>query len=205
MREIIIVRRASGQLVHAELHQDLSVDDLLLAERSWTGERASLMAELRRQSVPASQCPESLHWNWWDKARSLNFLGTTQFGIFCEGRWQALMMTKTVPLTARLAPDAGHPLVYVEFVETAPWNWKVPAIKRDREFLALGATLLKAAVGQSLDEEFHGRVGLHALPQSERFYVGIGMTRTVPDARKQNLVYFEFTRESASAFVKSEN
>ncbi len=201
MRTFLLPRRTGGEPADAELHDDLSVDDLFLAERSWTVERATMMAELRRRGVPARGWPESLHWNWWKKAGDLELLGTKQFGIFCEGRWQALMMTKTVPHTARLAPDQGRPLVYVDFVEAAPWNWKVPSIDREREFLALGATMLKAAVAQSLEEEFHGRVGLHALPQAERFYLDLGMTRTGPDARKQHLVYFEFTRASAGAFV----
>lgn len=201
MRKIRIPRRGVDQPVESELHDDLSVEDLFLAERSWTVERASIMAELRRRGVPREDWPESLHWNWWKKAGDLRLLGTTQYGIFCEGRWQALLMAKTVPYTARLAPDKGKPLVYVDFVEAAPWNWKVPAIDQDREFLALGSTLLKAAVQQSLKEEFHGRVGLHALPKAETFYGGIGMTPLGADSQKQNLVYFEFSRENAQHFV----
>jgi hypothetical protein len=201
VRKIRIPHRGPTDLVEAELHDDLSVEDLFLAERSWTVERASIMAELRRRSVPRSEWPEPLHWNWWRKAEELELLGTTQLGIFCEGRWQALMMTKTVPYTARLAPDQGKPLVYVDYVEVAPWNWKIQAIDQDRDFLALGATLLKVAVVQSLKEEFHGRVGLHALPGAEKFYLDHGMVRLAPDAHKQNLVYFEFSRENAEHFV----
>jgi hypothetical protein len=201
VRKIWVPRRGVDQAVEAELHDDLSVEDLLLAERSWTVERANIMAELRRRSVPRDGWPESLHWNWLKKAGDLRLLGTTQFGIFCEDRWQALLMSKTVPYTARLAPDEGKPLVYVDFVEVAPWNWNVAPIDQHQEFKALGSTLLKAAVQQSLKEGFYGRVGLHALPKADMFYRGIGMTTLGADAKKQNLNYFEFSGENAQHFV----
>lgn len=201
MREIRILRRKVDPPVNAELHEDMSVKDLFLAERSWTEDRNRILAELLRRSIPRSRWPQSLHWNWWTKARELKLLGTRQFGIFCEGRWQALMMTKTVPNTARLMPDVGRPLVYVDFLETAPWNWKHADIEQERHFLALGPALLKVAVEQSMQEEFRGRVGLHALEQSEDFYETIGMTRMASDPQKEGLVYFEFTRENAEQFV----
>ena len=201
MIAIRIPRRNSLELVDAELHNDLSVDDLLLAERSWTVERAAIMAQLRRHAVPTSEWPESLHWNWSAKAAELLLISATQHGVFCEGRWQALMMTKTVPSTARLPPDTGKPIVYVDFVETAPWNWRVSAISQDRAFLALGATMIRAAVFQSRKEGFRGRVGLHSLRQSELFYTSIGMNRVGVDSNKQRLAYFEFTRENAERFL----
>jgi hypothetical protein len=63
-----------------------------------------------------------------------------------------------------------------------------------------GTLLIREAVLQSCREGFHGRVGLHALPQAEPFYEHCGMTRFGPHSNKQNLSYFEFNREQALRF-----
>jgi hypothetical protein len=107
-------------------------------------------------------------------------------------------LTKTATAVARLAPDRGKPLVYLDFIEVAPWNWVIPEIGRGGRFRAVGSTLFWRAVKQSEEEGFHGRVGLHALPQAESFYEQhCGMTPVERDPSKQNLLYFELTREQA--------
>jgi hypothetical protein len=88
----------------------------------------------------------------------------------CENEWQGVMLTKTAPHFARLPEDKGKPLVYVDYLETAPWNWHVESIGWECRYKATGSILLRQAVIQSLDEGFHGRLGLHALPQAEGYY-----------------------------------
>ena len=66
----------------------------------------------------------------------------------------------------------------------------------------LGKRLVWAAVRASFDEGFHGRVGLHSLPQSEAFYEEkCGMVRVGEDPDYNSLVYFELTRELAAAIL----
>ena len=65
---------------------------------------------------------------------------------------------------ARLDPDKGKPLVYVDFVETAPWNAK--EFTSSPIYKGVGVRLIQAAARLSIDESFSGRVGLHSLPQS---------------------------------------
>src|SRR5690606_27231869 len=95
------------------------------------------------------------------------------------------------------------PLVYVDYLEIAPWNLRLPDIGQARRYRGVGGVLLREAILQSLDEGFHGRVGLHSLPQSERFYTDCGMTGMARDAAKQNLLYFEMTREAATRYMES--
>jgi hypothetical protein len=82
----------------------------------------------------------------------------------------------------------------------APWNLRV--LSNTPRFGGIGVRLIEAAVRLSLDEGFHGRVGLHSLPQSEAFYrdtcwmVGLGA-----DASYQDLPYYELTREQADEFL----
>lgn len=116
------------------------------------------------------------------------------------------MMTRMAWNMSRLPADQGKPLVYVDYLETAPWNWHLPHLGQEGEFTGLGGRLVHVAIHQSLAEGFHGRVGLHALPQAERFYERTcGMTRLGPDPDHQQLVYFEFSREQAAQFVASDS
>ena len=52
-------------------------------------------------------------------------------------------------------------------------------------------------------EGFKGRIGLHALPQSEGFYASkIGMTDMGKDPGYHDLRYFEMTAEQAENFIQ---
>jgi hypothetical protein len=66
----------------------------------------------------------------------------------------------------------------------------------------VGSRLVEVAIRRSMAEEFRGRVGLHSLPTSERFYLKTcGMTPVGRDPAKQNLLCCEFTPEQAEAFL----
>ncbi|MFO7904958.1 MAG: GNAT family N-acetyltransferase, partial [Pirellulaceae bacterium] len=83
-----------------------------------------------------------------------------------------------------------------------PWNWRIPELNREGEFRSIGSVLLWRAVRQSEEEGFHGRIGLHALPQAEPFYEKAGMESLGPDQNKQNLLYFELTRQGAQSLLQ---
>jgi hypothetical protein len=61
--------------------------------------------------------------------------------------------------------------------------------------------LMRTAVELSYDEGFHGRISLHALPQSEEFSRdNCEMHNCGPDASYEDLTYYEMTREHAARF-----
>lgn len=198
-----LIDAATNQEVEATIHIGLAESDLLLIERIWSPHRARLLHEVRLRGLPR---PQSIHWDWGNKASDLSFLATTAIGVFADSEWQAVMMTKTQPYVARYSPELGKPLVYVDYIEAAPWNWKIPAVSPiKRRLKPCGAVLMREAIEQSLREEFGGRVGLHALGQAEAFYeLDCGMTRFGPDAKKEGLAYFEFTREQADRYLTGE-
>ena len=167
---IEIQRRSDGEFVGATLFEGIAAADLLVVEATWSSERSLVMQQLLAASVPRDRRPQSLHWNWASKASQLGLLAATGFGVACEQRWEGVMLTKTAPYTTRLASDRGRPLVYIDFIEVAPWNWVIPEIGQLGQFRLVGSTLFWRAVKQSEEEGFYGRVGLHALPQSEAFY-----------------------------------
>lgn len=190
-------------MVAVELHDALRRADLELIERSWASDRARIMADLLRADVARRAWPESLHWDWSRKASELDLLALRGFGIFCERAWQGAMMTRTVGHRAKLVEDRNKPLVYIDFLEAAPWNWRVAPIGQERRLKGVGVVLMREAVSQSIDEGFHGRVGLHALPQAEQFYSRVcGMTRVEEEPGAGPLVYFEFTRAQGRAFLQ---
>lgn len=185
--------RAGGAFVEATLLDGMSPPDLLVVEAEWLAERSLVMQELLRSGVPRSAWPQSIHWDWRRKAPQLKLLESSGFGITCEKNWQGVMLTKTASHFATLAPDKGKPLVYIDYLEVAPWNWRIPEVGRSGRYRGIGPALFWRAVRQSAEEGFNGRVGLHSLPQAEPFYAKCGMVRLGTDPRKQNLAYYELS------------
>ena len=198
---IEIVDCQSRQPIAAWLHDELGALDLLDAEIVWTPERMKSVARMLRAGVPEQDLPQHSHWNWWNKAYELNMLATGGFGIHCDGQWQGLMMTTTVGHAARLPDQLDKPLVYLKYLESAPWN--VQAFVQTPKYGAIGTRLLEAAVRLSVAEGFGGRVGLHALPNptTERFYQRRGLIGLGPDAHMEDLPYYEFSSTAAIAFL----
>jgi len=91
------------------------------------------------------------------------------------------------PLGARPA------LVYISFLEVAPWN-RIGI--RDRRYKGLGQLMLCFASQRSLQLGFDGRIGLHALPAAEAFYRRLGFDAPVCPNEYREL-YFELGPEGA--------
>lgn len=189
---IQIVRRSDGILVNAQLLSNLKATDLLMVERQWESSRQSLHQRLLGSSIDRRRWPQSLHWDWKSKAQLLGQLAIGGYGIVESSEWQAVCLVDCVSYHSRLAGQLGKPLVYLDFIEIAPWNWNIPELGQNGTYGACGMILFDRVVERSIDEGFRGRVGLHALPQAEAFYQDkCGMTPLGKDASKQDLMYFE--------------
>ena len=203
-RVIQLLEPPENKLVEAKLIDTLKPHDLELVERAWTPERDRLLREYLLRGIDRRAYPQSLHWRWDKKARHLRELQARATGILVGDAWQGVMLTKSATQFARLQPDRGKPLVYIDYIEAAPWNLNLPDIGQQRRYRGVGPVLVREAILQSQREGFHGRLGLHSLPQSEHFYTGCGMTGVERDAAKQNLLYFEMTREAATRYMENE-
>ncbi len=195
-----IQSRATGEAHEATLVEGMLANDLLLLEGEWKPDKSQIMQALLVKGTNRAEWPQSLHWDWARKAPQLLRLDSKGFGIFFDKQWQGAMMTKTIPYLSRIkGKDEGKPLLYIDFIEVAPWNWSIPEIGRLGRFKLVGTNLFIRAVRQSEEEGFHGRIGLHSLPQSVPFYTGaFNMTLLGPDPTKQNLLFLELTRENAA-------
>ncbi|MEX1231445.1 MAG: hypothetical protein WEB58_14455 [Planctomycetaceae bacterium] len=200
--EVAIIDRRTGNPVMAILHKELDEFELIDVEIVWAPARLQALRELRLNGIPATDLPQHVHWNWAVKAvQNSNLLAFQSFGIEADGIMQGLMTVCLAGNVSRLDPDKGKPLVYVEFVETAPWNSKEFAVTPT--YKGVGLRLIQAAVRLSLDEGFSGRIGLHALPQSKHFYTNAcEMQALGPDERYGYLAYFELTAVKAVEFLK---
>ena len=126
-------------------------------------------------------------------------LGFTSFAIEANGETQGLMILNLMEL-CRLPCQEDKHLVYIEYLETAPWNRAT--LTNKRRFKGVGPVLVSVAIQVSIQEEFDGRIGLHSLPQSDGWYKNrCGMEDLGPDSHKQNLRYYEMTARQAKTFV----
>jgi len=200
---IYLLEAAGGDGVEAELRDAIEEEQLADWQTVWQPALVAVLAELRARGVPMVEWPQSRHWDWRRKAAEVRgLLAFRGFSVVCGGVTQGLMridLTKA----ARLPTQKGRSLVYVDYLEAAPWNR--PELTRSPRYRGVGTALITAAVELSLQEGFKGRIGLHSLPQADRFYgEKCGMADLGPDPSYQRLRYFEVTPEQARAFLGGE-
>ncbi len=195
---------AAGTEVEAELRDAIEEAQLVDWQTKWQPALIAVLQDLARQRVPMAQWPQNLHWDWRAKmAQVARLLAFSGFSVVCVGVTQGLMRVD-LNKHAREPSQKGKPLVYVDYLEVAPWN-RVD-LGRPARYRGVGTALLTAAVALSLQEDFKGRIGLHSLPQADGFYRDrCGMTDLGPDPHYQGLRYFEMTPEQARTFLDEEN
>ncbi len=196
---IAIIERATTNPVIATLHKELSELEVIDVEIVWAPERLRVLRELR---VKGAALPEHIHWNWAVKAaQNSGLLSYQSYGIEASGKMQGLMMVCLDGHHARLKPDNGKPLIYIDYIETAPWNSK--EFTPTPTYKGVGLRLVQVASRASVQEGFSGRVGLHSLPQSRPFYTtACEMQALGPDASYGNLEYFELSAAKAASLLK---
>ena len=124
----------------------------------------------RMLKVLRGEKPEHFHWEWDNKASYVkDLLAYDFFAIECQGVIEGLMLTESVAHRAELPPDQGKPILYIEFIETAPSSTIV--LSDLPHYRGVGTRLMEGAIQHSMELEFEGRVGLLALSQAEQYYI----------------------------------
>jgi hypothetical protein len=177
---------------------DANIDAVILP--AMTAEQVVTVEVLwrpHRQSVGG----EHSHWDWALKTGRLAIPRSHIVGVECRGAVEGMALIFERGYHARLPPDGGGPLVYVDFIEAAPWNLR--SFPTGQRYAGVGLALMRFAVEKSIELGFGGRVGLHSLPQSERFYaVSCGMLGGEVDFGYYGLRYYEFTQTLGTAFLE---
>lgn len=199
---VFLLNVATGALEPADLLDAITDKQLADWEAEWVPELFKALQKLNRAGVQRANWPQSRHWDWRRKASRLQeMLAHPGFSIVSGGVTQGMMLADVTTKRCRLASQVGKNLVYVSFVENAPWN-RTELFNPPR-YRGVGSILMRAAIELSKEHEFKGRLGLHSLPQANSFYANTcGMTDLGPDLAYQGLRYFEMTPEQAEAFVK---
>jgi hypothetical protein len=202
---IALLNAVSGEPEEAELWDAITEKQLSDWEAEWIPELFKAIQKLHRAGVERVHWPQSRHWNWRQKTQALQgMLAHPGFSIVCNGTTQGMMIVDTTMHRCQVENQKGKDLVYVEYVENAPWNR--PELADPPLYRGIGSILIRAAIALSIEEEFKGRIGLHALPQSNGFYANTcGMTDLGVDANYHGLRYFEMTPEQAEAFIAKGN
>lgn len=200
--QVYLLNVERGEPEAAELWDAITEQQLTDWENKWVPELRKAVQRLQHTGVKGQHWPQNLHWDWRRKTKALQegILASSGFSILCDGLTQGMMIVDTVMKRCRIDSQKGKDLVYVEFVESAPWNRK--ELFDPPRYRSVGSILIRAAIALSNDLEFHGRIGLHSLPQANSFYTKTcGMTDLGADPSYQNLHYFEMTPEQAQGFV----
>lgn len=198
---IYLLDVASDAAVEASLIEGIAEANVHDWEDAWMPALASALQQLKEKGVDRRFWPQNRHWDWRRKAEAFKgLLAAPSFSIVCQGMTQGLMIVETLE-SCRLPQQKGKPLVYIQYLETAPWNR--PGLATDRPRLkGVGTLLVRAAIELSRNEAFGGRIGLHSLPQANAWYANVcGMSDLGIDPTKENLRYFEMTPEQAEAFI----
>lgn len=163
IREVQLVdgRAPNRPLIGAKLYRDFPLAALESVETLWADSRE----EAARGGIATGLAPlEHAHWDWRNKADSVEAHYHLLVAVECEGEPQGLMAVTRFPRPARLGDGQ---VLYVDYVESAPWNLK-GSVAQPR-FFGVGTLLIADAVRLSLESGLEGRLGLHSLPQAELF------------------------------------
>lgn len=182
-------REPTRPFVDAALRRSCAPNLLSRVEDEWA---------TAREQLAATSDIDHAHWNWRNKSESVATGRHTLTAVECEGAVQGLM---ALARAARAAVLGSGALVYVDYLETAPWNLRAP--EREARFSGVGTVLLLDAVLFSRESGHEGRVGLHSLPQAEAFYRQCGFAPLGCDAMYYNLAYYELSSARATQWLNS--
>ncbi len=198
-----LIDTSTNQPAKAELWSPLVEAHLADWEAEWMPELFSQLRALNSAGADRKHWPQNRHWNWRNKIRAIErSLSNPSFAIVCAGVTQAMMITD-LRRRGRIKSQNAEHLVYIDYLETAPWN-RPGLTQKQARFKGAGSVLIGTAIKLSVEEGFKGRIGLHSLPQANSFYSNTcGMTDLGQDSNYENLRYFEMTPEQAEAFIAS--
>jgi len=187
--------RQTGEQIAAQLELHVSKEQIAETECEWTGYRSSVPVET------LSAIPESNDWNWLAKYEA-SLQGLTQFlGIRLEGKLQGMLQLDLVPRASRTNRYSVDHVLYVEYLETAPWNQKA-YMDRHARFGGVGLELILGAIEMSVAHGCHGSLGLHSLPGALGFYLSLRFKDYGPDSSEEGLHYLELSPSDAVILKK---
>lgn len=137
-------------------------------------------------------------WDWEEIFSSmLSDVTRKGFCIEYQDRLQGILV---VTYKGKMNRD-GEPIVFVEYIATAPWNRPDNILTKNKgQFSLIGSYLLRCAVDLSQTLGYEGRIALESEPEAMEFYEQVGMENK--GATDAEYAYFEFNKNNALSFIK---
>ena len=205
-RSTIELRGSDGRFSSALLRMDLSENDLEQTDRLWLPAQWQLEDSAQQAGISINGYMEHSHWRWSRKWQ-LRTNHTLYGGIEVHGEIQGIIILQ-LDRSCHHTSQNGMPLVYVDYIATAPWNntHVLGLLGQSARYKSVGGILLSKAIVISQEYGWDGRLGLHSLRQTEDYYRSrFHMLDLGKDAAYYDLRYFEMTSEIASAFLTRED
>src|SRR5438552_2165502 len=117
-----VIEQRTGEPVAATLFDEVTVEHFLEAQTEWRPLVLLATRRLAQAGADVDDIPLHWHWDWMRKEPELSLLALTFYGIGCGGRLQGLMKVDLASERCRLPEQQGQPLVYIDYLEVAPWN-----------------------------------------------------------------------------------
>ncbi|MCK1704510.1 hypothetical protein IVA93_34570 [Bradyrhizobium sp. 155] len=193
----VLLNRHTGEIEPAQIFSGCDEANRRHYEEVWKPELLRRSADFTNWDESATGNAQDSHWGWDEIMTSS--LSYESFVIECGGVMQGLMNVNVATKFARLPPHNGRELAYIDRVATAPWNRH--KFTETPKYKGVGRALFATSVSLSFELEFRGRIGLHALEQSETWYQELGLTDCGFD-EAEGMRYFEMTEEQAIEFLK---
>ena len=198
--KIVLQEGSTGNFVEASLVERIDAPYAKAVDDSWLTYLGAAKANASAAKEAFPQV-EHAHWSWHEKVKATaHLLPTPTMALEVGGEVQGLILIDTDRRIARLPAQKGMPVVYVDYLATAPWNFK--PIAKNAKYRGVGTVLLRAAIQTSRDLGFKGRIALHSLPQSEAWYEKLKMEAVGIDPAKHHLKYYEMTPDQANVFME---
>ena len=140
VREVKLIdgRTADRPYTRARLYRDFPASKLDAIEATWADARE--LAANADEALGLAPL-EHAHWDWRNKRDSIQKGTHMAVVVECEGDLQGAMAVLRTPRPARLGN--GH-VVYVDYLEAAPWNLR--AFSSQPRFMGVGTILIADAI-----------------------------------------------------------
>lgn len=195
---------ASQEAIEATLIEGIEDKHIAFYNTKWVSFHLNVCKKLAEKDIPRNEWPQSAHWDWEIKiTKTKDLLAYSSYCIEYGNSVEGMMQTVESKHSCRLKEQKGKPLIYINFLETAPWNQM--SVIHSPKLRGVGQVMLRAAIQSSIDAELKGRIGLHSLPQAEEFYIKCDMADLGKDSNYHDLVYFEMNEEVAQQFIQEKS
>ncbi len=164
----------------------MHLNELQAITQQWDQSKRRYREILKRSGA---SLPQNDAWNWKDKASATNPDLHQFIGVSTQNEMQGMMMLAKTPEFSRRKYHEHQHVLYVEYLESAPWNLPESAGIETR-YRGVGSSLLAAAVDISIEYGWGGRLALHSLGAAHGFYLKAGFENLGLD-ESENLDWFE--------------